>query len=103
VTFRLPGGKRKDCLLGRYGTKELKVEYTRLLAEFRAGHQSLPRSAGTIGDVTINELLVRYLRHCDRYYRAADGTPTGQEEVIRYALRPVKELDGHTPARAFGP
>src|SRR5215207_8432190 len=85
VTFRLPGGKRKDYLLGRYGSKESKAEYARLLTEFQAGHRSLPGPGHPIGDVSVNELLVRYLRHCDQYYRAADGTPTGQAEVIRYA------------------
>jgi hypothetical protein len=103
VTFRLPSGKRKDYLLGRYASEESKAEYARLLGEFRAGHGSLPGPAGPLGDLTVNELLVRYLRHCDGYYRRADGSPTGQAEQVRYALRPVMDRYGHTPARDFGP
>ena len=103
VTFRLPGGKRKDYLLGPYGSKESKTDYARLLAEFQAGHGTMPGPAGPLGDLTVNELLVRYLRHCASYYRHADGAPTGQAEQVRYALRPLMERYGHTPARDFGP
>jgi integrase len=100
VTIRLPNGKRKDYLLGRHGSKESKAEYARLLAEFQAGHGTL---AGPLGDLTINELLVPYLRHCDEYYRAADGTPTGQAASVRFALRALMSMYGHTPACDFGP
>src|SRR5947209_6367554 len=84
VTFRFPGGKRKDFILGRYGSPESKAEYARLFGEFQAGHGAIPGSAGPLGDLTVNELLVRYLRHCDGYYRNADGSPTGQAEQARY-------------------
>src|SRR5688500_17963985 len=103
VTFRLAGGKRKDYLLGPYGSKQSKTEYARLVAEFQAGGGSLPGPAGPVGDLTINELLVRYLRHCDGSYRNADGTPTGQAAGIRFALRPLMATYGHTQARDFGP
>jgi integrase len=103
VTFRLPSGKRKDYLLGHYGSKESKSEYARLVAEFQAGGGSMPDTGGPLGDVTINELLVRYLRHCDAYYRHADGTPTRQAIGIRFALRSLMEMYGHTQARDFGP
>jgi hypothetical protein len=46
VTFRLPSGKRKDYLLGTFGSKESKAEYARLLAEFQAGHGTMPGPAG---------------------------------------------------------
>jgi integrase len=90
-------------LLGRYGSKESKAEYARLLAEFQAGGGSMPGPAGPLGDLTINELLVRYLRHCDQYYRNADGTPTGQAAGVRFALRALMEMYGHTLACMFGP
>jgi integrase len=103
VTFRLPGGRRKDYVLGCYGSNESKAEYARLLGEFEAGHGTLPGPSGPTGDITINELLVRYLRHCDQYYRSLDGTPTRQAESVRDATRPLMHAYGHTTVRNFGP
>jgi integrase len=103
VTFRLPGGKKKDYLLGRYGSKESKAEYARLLGEFQAGHGTMPGPDGPLSDLTINELLVRYLHHCDQYYRNTDGSPTGQAASVRFALRALMEMYGHTLACRFGP
>src|SRR5262249_25462077 len=102
VTFRFASGERKDYLLGRHGSNEAKAEYARLLAEFEAGHGTMVGQAGPLGDLTINELLVRYLRHCDQYYRAADGTPTGQAASVRFALRALMNMYGQSPARDFG-
>lgn len=102
VTFRLPSGKKKDYLLGPYGSRDSKSEYARLLSEFQAGGGSMPDKAGPLGDLTINELLVRYLRHCDGYYRNADGTPTGQAAGVRFALRHLMTMYGHTQASDFG-
>ena len=71
VTFRLPGGKRKDYLLGRFGSKEVqKANMRELLGEFQAAGGMLPSKVGEGPDLTINELLVRYLKHADEYYRA---------------------------------
>jgi integrase len=62
-----------------------------------------PRVSGRSGDVTVNEVLLAYLRHVDDYYRRLDGTATSEPREYRLALRPVKELYGHTPAEEFGP
>src|SRR5262245_34343605 len=85
ATFRLPGGKRKDYLLGDYNSKESWAEYHRLIGEWQAGHSSFPGSSGPGNDLTINELLVRYMRFCEGYYRSAEGTPTGQAGGTLYA------------------
>ena len=45
VTFRLPSGKRKDYLLGPYGSKESKSEYARLMSEFQEAGRCPTRSA----------------------------------------------------------
>ena len=91
VTFRLASGKRKDYLLGRFGSQESRAEYARLLAEFQTSHGAMPGPSGPVGHLTINELLVRYLRHCDEQYRNADGTPTGQAADV--GLHPVEVAD----------
>lgn len=89
----------RDLYLGKYGTPESRAEYDRLISEWLQNGRMLP--AGT--DLTINEMLVRYIGHCDEYYRRSDGTPTGEAEAIRLSLLPLKHLYGHTLARNFGP
>src|SRR5262245_41877247 len=74
----LPDGRggRRDVLLGRHGTKESKVEYARVIAEWQAGAR-LPRSAErSATDLTVNEMLAAYVPHAEQHYRLGDGTPS---------------------------
>jgi integrase len=95
-------GNRKDVLLGKHGTSASRREYARVIAEWEAAGRALPPSANT-PDLTINELLVRFLRWAREHYRHADGTQTGEYDEQRYSLRPLKELYGLTAAAEFGP
>src|SRR5262249_21478283 len=54
-------------------------------------------------DLTVVELIARFWRHVEAHYRHTDGSPTSEVYNFRAALRPVKELYGHGPARGFGP
>ena len=54
-------------------------------------------------DLTIAELIARYWQHVEEYYRHADGTPTGKVQDMRYALRPLNNLDGAMLNPDFGP
>ena len=105
VTFPLPGGKRKDYLLGRHGSPESRAEYERLLAEFRTNWVVLasPTSQEPGSDTTVNELLLAFWKHAENHYRHPDGTHTEELNRFRVSLRPVRELYGHTPAKEFGP
>jgi integrase len=53
-------------------------------------------------DITINELLLAYLKHADTYY-VKNGKPTSEPTCIRLALRPLRQHYGDTVAREFGP
>jgi integrase len=99
VTLRLPDGRRRDVLLGPYGSEVSQAEYQRVLAEWRAAGGG----AGTPSGLTVNELLVAYWRHVESYYRDPDGRPTSERHCLRAALRPVRELYGYHPAAEFGP
>jgi integrase len=46
--------------------------------------------------------MAHYMRFAESYYVKA-GKTTSEMEAIRQALRPVKHLYGHTPAKEFGP
>jgi hypothetical protein len=88
----------RDLYLGKFGSAESRAEYNRVVAEWLAsGGLPVVRSL----DVTVSELMVGYLRHVDSYYRK-DGKPTSEATLIRLALRELKRLYGHTPARDFG-
>jgi len=53
-------------------------------------------------ELTINELILRYLNHAQGYYRK-HGKPTDEFDNIRCSLRPVKQLYGRTVAAEFNP
>jgi integrase len=55
------------------------------------------------GGLTVNELILAYWTHAEQHYRRPDGEPSDELHCIRSAMRPLKELYGHTPASEFGP
>lgn len=93
----------RDFYLGRYGSPESRAEYDRIIAEWLSLGRRLPGPhAGGPADLTVNEMLVAYLRHADAYY-TKHGRPTKEPANIRLALRGLRQLYGHTLARDFGP
>ena len=90
----------RDYYLGKHGTGASRQAYDRLIGEWLTGGRSLLTEDDPL---TIIELVARFWRHAERYYRKADGTPTTEPENFRLALRPLKALYGHTAAREFGP
>ncbi len=104
VTLADPGnGNRRDYLLGRYGSAASKAEYRRILAEQETAQGRLPPKRGEAGcaDITLNELMLAYVRHAATYY-IKNGEPTSETETIKLALRFLKPW-GATLAREFGP
>ena len=50
----------RDWYLGKHGTEKSKAEYDRLITEWLLNGLSLPQN-----DLTVNELLLSYVGHCD--------------------------------------
>lgn len=93
----------RDFYLGRHDSPESRAEYDRLIAEWLTNGRRLPvATPGPGSDLSVNEMLLAYLGFADSYY-AKNGRPTKEPEDIRYAIRPVRQLYGHTLARDFGP
>ncbi len=93
----------RDVYLGKFGTPESRAEYDRLMAEWLAtGRRPIVAESASGADLTVNEMLLAYLDYADGYY-VKNGKPTTEPVNIRLALRPLRQLYGHTPAREFGP
>ncbi len=95
-------GQRKDHLLGEYNSAASKEEYKRAVLDWEARGRRLPQSTPAT-DLTLAELIAGYWRHVEEYYRHVDGTPTGEVQAMRYALRPLNHLHGSMIVSAFGP
>jgi integrase len=96
-------GQRRDYLLGPYHSPASRVEYARLLMEQQSIDGRLPVKTGDAkpSDLTLNELMLAYVRYAASYY-VKDSEPTTEQEAIRQALRFLKSY-GHSIARNFGP
>jgi len=103
VTLTDPSGVRHDVLLGKYNSPESRAEYLRVLGEWEARGRTLPSSGSHTPDLTVNEMLVTFWDHVEKHYRVPHGTPSGEQDNFKYALRPLREMYGHTAAVQFGP
>jgi integrase len=93
-------GSRKDVLLGPHGSPESLREYERVIATCRAsaGTYRPPLAPGERpADLTVNEALVLYVQHAERYY------PARSADNHRVALRPVRRLAGELLLRELTP
>ena len=91
----------RDFYLDPHGTKASKLEYDRLVAEWLAGGR-MANVSPLSGDITVAEVMAGYLRFAKERY-VKNGLPTSEQDGIRAALRPVKELYSKQPASTFGP
>lgn len=89
----------QDIYLGPYGSKESRLEYDRVIAQWVANGRRLAKNHG---DLTILELYDSYRIHCEKHYRK-NGKPTREISNIKYAMVPLVELHGETRVAEFGP
>lgn len=91
--------------LGKYDSPESRERYHRLVAELHAGRPGKPlaeTAQDTETGLTVNELILAYVKFADGYY-LKDGRPTVEPTNIRLVLRHVRRLYGASPAASFGP
>ena len=83
----------KDHYLGAYDSPESHEKYARLIAQWKVNGKDLeiaPQSSKN-WDLTINDILLRYLEHASKYY-VKHGKPTGEVNNIRNAVVKLKEM-----------
>ena len=86
--------------LDKYELPETRRKYHQLVAEWMTNGCQLPADPNAI---TISELAAMFWKHATQHYRRPDGSVTYEQENFRQALRPLRELYGHTKASEFGP
>ena len=103
AVVRLSG---RDHYLGPYGTPDSHEAYNRLIAEWLATQRSKqptkPKSLRELEGLLVVQLIERYRAFAMSYY-VKDGKPTKEFENLKYALKPLRELYGSTPASEYGP
>jgi integrase len=99
LTDRL--GRRRDVLLGKYRSKDSRIEYARVIAEWEAHGRQL--NVASVADLTLTELIARFWPWVEIHYRRPDGSPTREVADYKYSLRPINHLYGSLPAKDFGP
>jgi hypothetical protein len=77
IRVTLPGGERKVVYLGKYDSPESKSEYARLIKSPDLLAATSPADP-TAPDITVAEVLVRFLEHAEQHYRHPDGRPTSE-------------------------
>jgi integrase len=88
---------RKRCVsLGKWDSPESRREHARIVAEVAIG-----RPTSTTG-LTVNELMLAFLRFAATHYRKPDGTPTSEIHGYKMVIKSVRATHGHTPADQFG-
>jgi len=102
VTLTDGFGDRRDVLLGPHGTKASRIEYARVISEWEASGRRLPK-VDLGADLTINELILAYWRFVEENFRRPGGAPSKTLENVKFDLRTLRELYGHTSAGHFGP
>jgi integrase len=93
-------GNRKDVLLGKYGTRQSRVEYAKVIGQWEEAGRQIPGRRRS-SDMTVTEVIDAYWQHIETYYRMPDGSPSSEVNNVRLALRPLKALHGPTPAADF--
>ena len=86
--------------LGCYDDPVSKTKYDRLIAEWLATGRHLAQPSQ---EMTITELVCRYMTHVEGYYVNAAGQATNEQGHMRTVLGMMRELYGDTPAVRFGP
>lgn len=92
----------RDHYLGRHGTSESNEEYDRLIAEWLPGRRQETKTDQVDGDALVNELIDVYMDFVVTYY-VKNGKPTGEQQAIKYSLRPLSELYGDSVVNKVGP
>jgi integrase len=98
-----PDGRRKQVLLGPYGSDESKAQYARIVAEWDASPARLTSRTPATPLLTVADVAAKFMAHARLHYRHPDGTPTSEVNNHVQAFKRLTEVYGPTPAADFSP
>jgi integrase len=94
----------KHIYLGKYGSAESHKKYSQIIAELASGSlaslSDLP--SGQFDDLSIDELLLRYLQFARSYY-SENGKPSKEYRCMMDAVKHLRPRFGDSFANEFGP
>jgi hypothetical protein len=90
-------GVRRDIPLGPYNTIASRTKYAEVIGEWEARGRRLEDAGPT--DLTIAELLDRFLRHAETYY----GKGSKEYDHFEKTTVPLTDTYPHKPSKDFGP
>ncbi|MBP3955606.1 hypothetical protein J8F10_09965 [Gemmata sp. G18] len=94
------GVRYEKLLPGPFGSPESLAAKASLELELATSPTGAPAAPDRI---TIAEVILAFHNFAVHHYLDPEGQPTKELLVIRYALRPLRELYGTSPATEFGP
>ena len=92
----------RHVYLGAHDSPESHDAYDRIIAEWLAHGRVDPAAPKPGSSVMVGEVIAAFWRHAEVHCRKPDGTPTGEVENFRCALRLLRRLYGNLPAAKFG-
>ena len=84
--------------LGKWGEAPTMEAYHRLCAEILSGRPAVDPQT-----ITIAELALAFLEHCERIYTPKNGEASSEYGRAKAAMRPLVRFYGSLPASEFGP
>lgn len=90
----------RQVWFGRYDDPSAHEEFARTLAAWQANGCRLPPAGAA--ELTVFEVVSRYLDFAERFYCRQDGTPTREVDNIRDAVRQLLDLYGSLTIARFG-
>lgn len=90
----------RDIYLGRWDDPASRDRYDRLIAEWLSNGRRTPVPKR---EITVVELVDRFIAHAETHYRRPDGTVTNELHNYRDAIKPLVELYGREAACKVGP
>jgi integrase len=93
----------KDHYLGPWNSKASRAEYDRIIGEWIANGRRPLGVGKTVTDLSVGELIDRFITFADGYYRRPDGTATSEVSCFKLSLRVLNHLYGSKLVSEFGP
>jgi len=101
TVIKAPDGRRKQVLLGPYGSDESTSEYAKIVAEWNASPARVTSRTPAAPTLTIADLVTKFTHHARTHYRHPDGTPTSEVNNYAQAFKRLIELYGSAAAIEF--